>query len=1186
MKKVVLFLLMGCVVGSVLAQGPVARMASIPDNPSAYHPGTLLAKLKPAYRFLVPSTPAGRSSSLPGISIEPLANPTVTKQNRLARGPLSDSQFAIDISLYVRLNMEPSTNLQSKISQLMATGYFELVEPDFIASFAVTPNDTFIGQQTYLSTIKAFEAWDTSQSDAGTVIAIVDSGGDLSHADLASNIYVNPDEIANNGIDDDHDGYIDNVSGWDFMGADTLNLYNTSFTGDNDPNLKQATDPGVLGHGVWVAGCAAAAGNNSIGIAGVGFKSRILFTKHTADNQVSSGIYRGYSGILYAAQTLKQDDVKRAIINCSWGGNFRSQIYQDVITHVTIDLGYLVVCAAGNSGSSTPSYPAAYDYAMSVGATDNTDVKATFSNYGGTVDISAPGLNIFTTAYHSSYNTVSGTSFSSPITAGAAAVVWSKNPTFTSVQVAEQLRVTSDNVDALSPVIFSQLMGHGRLNLKNAVLQSVPSIRVSKPAMLDNLGNNAEPGKEAFLTASFTNYLKTSGPLTVTATSSSALVTFTKNEIQMDAVQGGTTVRNTLNPFRALISANTPDNTTVDIKLSYTDGTYTDNQIIQLQLNPSFFNLDRNKITTSIASTGRIGFDDPDKETIGIGFVVDDTPILFEMGLIMGTSPSTIFNNVRGTGTTFEQDFGKVTSIKRSIPGIRAAEEVYGSFAPTSSPSLVIGYRGLALKDKPNDRFVIMEYTLTNNSTAAITNFRLGLFADWDISESGATDAANWDAAHKIAYVYPKKSQNLPHAGIQVLNTTGSVYSIDNDQAISGNPFGLYDGFTKDEKFTALSTSRNVAGSAADGNDVSQVVSVSPFTIPAGGSVVLAFALHAANNLTELLASADAASTLYNQTFSAPQPTVSVSETCYGAKATLTATGPTPGSKFRWYRTVTDGHPFDSLSTTITTSNLTKDTIIYVSNANQAYESVRTAVAVKLKANPTITATSAAYCPGKSITLSVAAADSYLWSTGATTQSIDVSVAGNYSVTVQYNALSCSNVSTQVSISALSSPTVNFSTTGDLIAGTSLVFQDQSSNALSWNWDFGDGTKATDKVTSHNYKTASNYSVTLSIVGGNGCTGTATKKLAVITGLEPQSQASWLIYPSPATDYLNIRMPQDVQHAQVLIMTTQGQQTIQTQINQDGSGNRIFVGGLSEGMYVVRIQDEHNTYAQKILIHR
>ncbi|HQQ96975.1 MAG TPA: S8 family serine peptidase [Cyclobacteriaceae bacterium] len=1181
MKRILVFVSLFC-----LAAVCAAQTNSIPSDPAAYHPGTLLAKIKPAYRYLAQSTIAGRSTSLPDIIIEPIANPTATKQNRLARGPLSDSQFAIDMSLYVRLNMDPGTNLRTRINELLATGYFEIIEPDYVANFSFTPNDALLGQQNYLTIIKAFEAWDVSQSDTGTVIAVIDSGGDLDHPDLAANIYVNPDEIPSNGIDDDHDGYIDNINGWDFMGADTLNLYNSSFVGDNDPNLKQTGDAGALSHGVWVAGCAAAVGNNGTGIAGVGFKSKILFTKHSADNQKSSSIYRGYSGILYAAQTLKQDNVSRAIINCSWGGSFRSQIAQDIITHVTVDLGYLVVCAAGNAGSNTPSYPAAYDNALSVGATDSNDIKASFSNYGGTVDISAPGVSIYTTAYNNGFNSISGTSFSSPITAGAAAVVWSKFPTFTPLQVAEQLRATADNVDALSPAIFNQLMGHGRLNVKNAVTQSVPSIRISKPTMLDNLGNTAEPGKEAFLTASFTNFLKTSGPLTVTATSNSGLITFTKNEIQMDAVAAGATVRNTLNPFRALISASTPDNTTVDIKLSYTDGTYTDNQIIQVQLNPSFFNLDRNTITTSIASTGRIGYDDPDKETIGIGFVVDDTPILFEMGLIMGTSVSNIYNNVRGTGSTFEQDFAKVASIKRSIPGVRAAQEVFGSFAPTASPSLVIGYRGLALKDKPNDKFVIMEYSLTNNSTAPISNFRLGLFADWDISVNGATDAANWDAAHKIAYVYPKQSQSLPHAGIQVLNTTGSVYSIDNDQTIANNPFGLYDGFTKDEKFTSLSTVRNVAGSATNGNDVSQVVSVSPFTIPAGGTVVLAFALHAANNLSELLASADAANTLYNQTFTAPQPTVSVSETCFGSKATLTATGPTPSSKFRWYRTVTDGHPFDSLSSTITTANLTKDTIIYVSNADQVYESVRTAVQVKLKANPTITATSAGYCPGKAVTLSVGTADSYLWSTGATTQSIDVSVAGNYAVTVQYNALSCTKVSAPVAVTALPSPTPSFSSTGDLVAGSSIFFNDLSTNALSWSWDFGDGAKATTKAPAHTYATADSYTVSLTIVGGNGCAGTTTKKLAVITGLEPQSQTSWLIYPSPATDYLNIRMPQEVQYAQVLIMTTQGQQAIQAQINQDGSGSRIFVGGLSEGMYVVRIQDEHHNYAQKILIHR
>lgn len=1150
-----------------------------------YQKGVLVAKLKPAFRSLASSNEFGRTSALPEVEIHSLANPELVRQNRLARGPLAESQFKIDLGLYVRLSVSPGSNIETKINELYATGYFEIIEPEYTARIEFTPNDPMASSQYYLSLMKVYDAWDITQSDGGTVIGVVDSGGDLDHPDLVNNLYTNPDEIPGDVIDNDHDGYIDNIHGWDFMGADTLNLYNSGFIGDNDPNLKQTGDAGNLGHGVSVAGCAAGTVNNGIGVAGVGYKTKLLFTKHTADNQKNASIFLGYSGILYVAQTLTSDGVKRKIINCSWGSSYRSQIAQDLITHVTLDLGCLVVAAAGNESTSGFNYPSSYDYVLSVAATDQNDVKATFSNFGSTVDVAAPGLGIFTTAYNDSYNVLNGTSFSSPIAAGAAALVWAFNPTFSPTQVAEQLRVTADNIDA-SNANFVQQLGGGRINVKSALTLSKPSIRASKPTILDSQGNTADLGTDAFLTLSFTNYLKTSGSLTLDASTTSPFVTFTKGEAPLGVINSGASVRNSLNPLKLVISANTPQNTLISIKLSITDGTYSDFQIIQVSLNPSYINVDENTITTSVASTGRIGFDDPDKELNGAGFVVKDNPILFEMGLIMGTSSTSLYNNVRGINSSFDQNFVKVIPIKKMVPGLRSTSEIFGSFSPSALPSLVINYRSLVMKEKPNDKFVIIEYTLANNGTAAISNFRFGMFADWDISDSGAKDAADWDAAHKIGYVFPKQSQSLPHAGIQALNSTASVYSIDNDQAISGNPFGLYDGFTLDEKFTSLSTVRNQAGQPGNttwaGNDVSHVVSVSPVTIPAGGKVVLAFALHAANNLTELLASADAANTLYNQIFNIPRPTVTIQDVCYGSNTTLTAAGAT---KFRWYKNFTGGHPFDSLSTSITTANLFRDSTIYVSNADNANESLRTPALIKLKANPAVTATSTTICPTETTSLSVATADSYTWSNGATTQSVTVNAAGNYSVTVKYNAKNCTSTSPQISISTLTKPTAGFSTTGDLIERNTITFVDQSTNATTWSWDFGDGITSKLKNPTHLYDTPKNYTVKLSVKGPNGCQDTFTKDIGVITGLGDTGLTGCIVYPNPAMDYLSIRLSNKYEHATFTMINLQGQLVMNTTVTLDSDGSqKLFVGGLLTGMYLVRIQADNESFLRKVEI--
>ena len=337
--------------------------------------------------------------------------------------------------------------------------------------------------------------------------------------------------------------------------------------------------------------------------------------------------------------------------------------------------------------------------------------------------------------------------------------------------------------------------------------------------------------------------------------------------------------------------------------MTYSDGAYSDYQYINISVNPSYITLDDNSVSTSIAARGRIGHDDPDADepALGVGFVFHDNSILYEMGLMMGTSSSNIFNNVRGINTTvFDQDFSKLSPIKEIIPGLRSTSEVNGSFFPTFLSTLEISYKCLTTRESPFDQFIIVEYTITNNNPSAINNFRFGIFADWDISSFGANDAAGWDAVRKLGYIFPKQSPALPHGGIQLLNSPGTYYAIDNDPTIDATAVGLYDGYTDVEKFTTLSTPRTSAGfTKPEGNDVSHVVAASPVNIPAGGKVVFAFALHAAVNLTELQASADAADLLYNQIFNLPKPVVAVTPACYGSGATITATG---AANFKWYK--------------------------------------------------------------------------------------------------------------------------------------------------------------------------------------------------------------------------------------------------------------------------------------------
>ena len=1176
--KAVLILLLVAVAMPAVSQKNSQATFKLPTD-ARYMPGRVLVKAKSDFREQILQNSAGRIKNSTIKSVTPLVKPALAKKGAAWRGPRA-GQPAVDISRYFAIQFEPTLGIEDFINQLYGTGYFEIIEPEYAYTMDFKPDDPSLASQYYLKTIKAFEAWDITQGSEDLTIAIVDSGGDLDHPDLVDNLYVNTKEIPNNGVDDDNDGFVDNYRGWDFVGSDTLNVNNPDFKGDNDPSIHSGGD---ISHGTWVAGCASARTNNGVGIAGVGFKTKLMFTKHSADNQktTNGSIYFGYSGILYAAnQGIK-------IINCSWGGPSPSQILQDIINHVTLDLGCLVVAAAGNTGDNTPSYPAAYDNVLSVAATNSKDVMASFTTYGSTVDISAPGVSIFTTSFNNIYSSVNGTSFSSPIAAGAAALVWAKNPSLSPVQVAEQLRVTADDqaLNTANPNFLHQL-GKGRLDIQRALTLDLPSVRASHPKLVNENGVAAEPGQKGFLTLSFTNYLKaTSSGILVSISTTSPFVTITKNTVSPGIISSNSTITNTLTPFELSIHANAPENTAVELLIHYSDGSYSDDQLITFLVNPSFIDVNSNLINTTISAIGRIGYQDTDNSTQGSGFVFNDQSLLFEMGLIMGTSSSSLYNNVRGINTTFDQDFFSTVKIKQILPGDRSYSEIFGEFSNSltaAQQAIIIKYRSLVWKDSPYDKFVILEYKIKNPTGQSLDNFHFGIFADWDITSSN--DAANWYDAEKLGYVYPAQTAAKPYAGIQLLTGTANYYAIDNDQGIAGTPFGLYDGFTDVEKFTSISTQRLTAGlSTSNGNDVSHVVSSGPYNLAAGQEITLAFALHAAANFDELKTSAAYADSIYNFTLKAPKPTVDTVNICYHSPATILASGAT---KLNWYKTFTGGTPFFT-GDQYTTGVLTSDTTFYVSNGDSSYESVRTPAAVILKANPRITTSgSTTLCDGQSITLSATGADSYQWSTGETTKTIQVNTAGDYSVTVKFNALSCESSSSPVAVTVNPSPQAKFTTTGDLKVLSPQSFIDQSTGAVAWYWQFGDGGSSTDQNPTYTYKKINDVTVTLTVTASNGCQSTISNPISVITGVEDKNEAI-AIYPNPLhSEPLMVEMSQKAgATVKLSLMNMLGQSLFEEefQIGGERIAKEIPVRNLIDGIYVVKIKVGDRVLVRKVV---
>ncbi len=318
------------------------------------------------------------------------------------------------------------------------------VEPNYHVYALEIPNDPYLGHLwglynygqtdgTIDSDIDILEAWESTTGSSDIIVAVIDSGIDYTHPDLTNQIWVNTDEIPDNGLDDDNNGYIDDRFGYDFS------------QNDNDPFDEN-------GHGTHCAGIIAAEGNNNIGIAGINWRCSIMPCRFL-DAGGSGTVTDAIEAINYAVAN------KAKILNNSWGGGGYSTALKAAIENAE-EQGVLFVAAAGNSATNNdlhPHYPSSYTCSniISVAATDDRDDIASFSCYGKqSVDISAPGVRILSTV-PGGYNWYSGTSMATPHVSGVAALLLSLNPNMTLLELKSRLVWTGDSIQALQDITLS-----------------------------------------------------------------------------------------------------------------------------------------------------------------------------------------------------------------------------------------------------------------------------------------------------------------------------------------------------------------------------------------------------------------------------------------------------------------------------------------------------------------------------------------------------------------------------------------------------------------------------------------------------------------------------------------------------------------------------------------------------------
>ena len=424
------------------------------------------------------------------------------------------------------VELPETMTVEAAMTMLEDDADVEAVELNHVVYVDTVPNDprydelwglNNVGQTggTPGADIDAETAWNISTGESTVIVGVLDSGVDYTHEDLAENMWVNPGEIPGNGIDDDNNGYIDDVHGYDFQ------------NNDGDPMDDH-------GHGTHVSGTIAAVGNNGIGVTGVNWQAQIMALKFI--NRM------GYGDIADAVEALAYaTSMGVRITNNSWGRAAESQSLYDAIAAAN-EAGVLVVASAGNSSrpiDGTPHMPASFDLpnVLSVAATDHNDQLAWFSNWGAVaVDLAAPGVNVLSTARpslcplcnFSGYGRASGTSMATPHVVGAAALLLSQVPSLTTAELKAWLMESVDKLPELAETSVTE----GRLNIANALADTDYRVTFSPSPV------GIRQGESATVTVTVSTFDRFSGPLTLSTETSHPSIAVELSSNQVDAQPG------------------------------------------------------------------------------------------------------------------------------------------------------------------------------------------------------------------------------------------------------------------------------------------------------------------------------------------------------------------------------------------------------------------------------------------------------------------------------------------------------------------------------------------------------------------------------------------------------------------------------------------------------------------------
>lgn len=884
----------------------------------AWQEGVVVFKLKASSktaigaRTLSLQNPAAKASQLAQQIGAKKAGPAVPfLSNKSGSTMARKSGNALSLAGVFKMELQQGQDVQEVIKLLQSSKEVEYAEPYYLPELLHSPDDEFLDLQTHLSVIKAMDAWDVTQGSNDVVIGILDTGVDFEHPDLKENLYLNQADPPD-GIDNDGDGFIDNYRGWDFANS------------DNNPTADFSP------HGTHVTGFSSASTNNDIGIAGTGYKCRYMPIKVFKSE---NGTFRnGYEAMVYAAE------MGCKVLNLSWGAaGMRSQYVQDIINYIVLEKDVVVVAAAGNTEGELDFYPASYDNVLSVTSSNLNDEKSDYASWSRYIDIMAPGYNVFTTKTGGDYGKTTGTSFSAPQVAGAAALVRSYYPELTAQQVIERLRMASDDVSGTGKnTNYIEKIGKGRLNMQKVLDKNIPpAVRMQQFEIFNGSGPFAFYNDTVEIRMAFKNFLSPTTSLTATLSSSSPYVSILNEKVALGTLNTLESKSNDSIPFRILLHSDLPNDEIITFRLGYSDINYSDYQHFQLRTNREYLDFKVDELALTISSNGNLGYNF-DYNINGIGFRHQNAPLAHNMGFILAQNPGAVANNMvqKISPAIRNQDFATLNRLKlyQNSTAYRDARSVFDvDLSPEAPLNLQIEQKILGWQSENTNSSFVIEYRVINRADTAYQNLQSGMYADFDIEEF-YKNKIEWDNEHLLGYAYDH--ENSRYAGLSLLTAHDAAFYALDLSSRNGNEADITDSISRAEKhaFLANGIGKQTAGLEGEGNDVAQFLGAKIPVLAPAGSEKVAFALLTAPSLKALQEEVIQAREQYRQYILNP-PLLASLLACPGESVQIS---PTEGEQFAFYSDPL-GQNLLATGSSFMLEQLSQDTIIYVARADQAW---------------------------------------------------------------------------------------------------------------------------------------------------------------------------------------------------------------------------------------------------------